>query len=175
MLAIVVASITSLITFVSIFYFIAALWSARGFMRRRGAGADFAPGVSILKSLKGFDPGMYEAFASHCRQQYAGEYELLFGVANLDDPAIAAVERLKVEFPEREIRLIVCPEKLGLNGKVSNLAQMVPQARYEYLIVNDSDIHVSPRYLTRIMAGFGVDPTLRVTTPRTKTYPWGPR
>jgi len=159
MFAIVVASITSLITIASIFYFIAALWSARSFMRRRGADADFAPGVSILKSLKGFDPGMYEAFASHCRQQYAGEYELLFGVANLDDPAVAAVERLKVEFPEREIRLIVCPEKLGLNGKVSNLAQMTRQARHEYLIVNDSDIHVSPRYLSRIMAGFS-KPTL---------------
>jgi ceramide glucosyltransferase len=154
MFAIVVAFITSLITLASIFYFIAALWSARSFMRRRGAGADFAPGVSVLKSLKGFDPGMYEAFASHCRQQYAGEYELLFGVADPNDPAVAAVERLKVEFPEREIRLIVCPEKLGLNGKVSNLAQMAPQARHEYLIVNDSDIHVGPRYLTRIMAGF---------------------
>jgi ceramide glucosyltransferase len=154
MFAIVVAFITSLITLASIFYFIAALWSARSFMRRRGAGTDFAPGVSILKSLKGFDPGMYEAFASHCRQQYAGEYELLFGVASPDDSAVAAVERLKVEFPEREIRLIVCPEKLGLNGKVSNLAQMTSQACHEYLIVNDSDIHVGPRYLTRIMAGF---------------------
>jgi ceramide glucosyltransferase len=154
MFAIVVASITSLITLASIFYFIAALWSARSFMRRRTAVAEFTPGVSILKSLKGFDPGMYEAFASHCRQQYAGGYELLFGVSSLDDPAVAAVERLKVEFPENEIRLIVCLEELGLNGKVSNLAQMAAQAGYEFLIVNDSDIHVSPRYLTRIMAGF---------------------
>jgi ceramide glucosyltransferase len=154
MFAIVVASITSLITLASIFYFIAALWSARSFMRRRTMVAEFAPGVSILKSLKGFDPGMYEAFASHCRQQYAGGYELLFGVSSLDDPAVAAVERLKIEFPEQEIRLIVCREKLGLNGKMSNLAQMAAQARYEYLIVNDSDIHVSPRYLSRIMAGF---------------------
>jgi ceramide glucosyltransferase len=166
MFAIVVASITSLITFASILYFIAALWSARSFMRRRRAGTEFAPGVSILKSLKGFDPGMYEAFASHCRQQYAGEYELLFGVSNPDDPAVAAVERLKAAFPEREIRLIVCPEKLGLNGKVSNLAQMSQQARHEYLIVNDSDIHVGPRYLDRIMAGFGADPkTGMVTAP----------
>jgi ceramide glucosyltransferase len=97
---------------------------------------------------------MYDAFASHCRQQYAGDYELLFGVSSLDDPAVAAVERLKTEFPEREIRMIVCPEKLGLNGKVSNLAQMAAQTRHEYLIVNDSDIHIGPRYLTRIMAGF---------------------
>lgn len=154
MLAAIVASITTFITFASVFYFIAALWSGRSFIRRRMAKTDFAPGVSILKPLKGLDPGMVEAFASHCRQDYSGEYELLFGVSSMDDPAVAAVERLREEFPERAIRLILCPESLGLNGKVSNLAQMAREARYEYLIVNDSDIHVSPRYLTRIMSGF---------------------
>lgn len=154
MIASIVASLTTVLTFASIFYCIAALWSARSFLRRRAPVSDFAPNVSILKSLKGLDPGMYEAFASHCLQQYSGEYEILFGVASLDDPAVAAVEQLQAEFPERDIRLIVCSEKLGLNGKVSNLSQMAAQARYEYLIVNDSDIHVSPRYLSRIMAGF---------------------
>lgn len=156
MIAAIVASITTIITFVSVFYFIAALWAARSFMRRRAPAAEFAPGVSILKPLKGFDPAMYEAFASHCRQQYAGEYELLFGVSDSSDPAVAAVERLRAEFPERGIRLIVCPEKLGMNGKIGNVIQLAAQARYEYLIVNDSDIHVSPRYLSRIMAGFSV-------------------
>jgi ceramide glucosyltransferase len=154
MLATVVESVTTVVTFASLFYFMAALWSARSFMRRRAASADFAPGVSILKPLKGFDAGMYEAFASHCLQEYAGEYEILFGVSSLDDPAVAAVEVLQAEFPERRIRLIVCPEKLGLNGKISNVAQMAVDAKYEYLIVNDSDIHVSPRYLSRIMRGF---------------------
>jgi ceramide glucosyltransferase len=131
-----------------------ALWSARSFMRQRSASQDFAPDVSILKPLKGFDPGMYEAFASHCRQNYAGEYELLFGVSSMDDPAVAAVDRLHDEFPEHRIRLFLCPEKLGLNGKVSTVAQLSDHARHDYLIVNDSDIHVSPRYLSRIMRGF---------------------
>jgi ceramide glucosyltransferase len=134
----------------------AALWSARSFMlRRNGANTEFAPGVSLLKPVKGLDPGMYEAFASHCRQNYAGEYELLFGVSSIDDPAVEAVHRLQQEFPERSIRLILCPGKLGLNGKISNVVQIAAQARYEYLILNDSDIHVSPRYLARIMADFG--------------------
>ena len=154
MLATVVESVTTIVTFASLFYFMAALWSARSFVRRRAPAADFAPGVSILKPLKGFDPGMYEAFASHCRQQYAGDYEILFGVSSLDDPAVAAVERLQVEFPERNIRLILCPEKLGLNGKISNVVQMTREARHEYLILNDSDIHVSALYLSRVMRGF---------------------
>ena len=35
---------------------------------------------------------MLDAFRSHCRQNYAGEFELLFGVSSLDDPAAAAVD-----------------------------------------------------------------------------------
>ena len=155
MLAAIVESVTTIVTFASLFYFVAALWSARSFVRRRmPEPADFTPGVSLLKPLKGFDPGMYEAFASHCRQDYAGDYEILFGVSSMDDPAVPAVERLKAEFPDRNIRLVLCPEKLGLNGKVSNLAQLAREAQYKYLVVNDSDIHVSPCYLTRILAPF---------------------
>jgi ceramide glucosyltransferase len=154
MLSTVIASVTTVLTFIGMFYFIAALWSARAFMRRKDAAEEFAPGVSILKPVKGLDPEMYEAFASHCRQNYAGEYEILFGAATMDEPAVPVIERLQAEFPEQNIRLVMCPEVLGLNGKISNVAQLAAQARYDYLIVNDSDIKVSPRYLTRIMQAF---------------------
>jgi ceramide glucosyltransferase len=159
MLATVVASVTTLLTFASLFYFVAALSAARAFVRDRATGAESVPpaavaGVSVLKPLKGLDAGMDEAFASHCRQDYAGAYELIFGVSSADDPAAAAVERLRAEFPERTIRLVVCPLVLGLNRKVSNLAQMVEAAGYDYVLVNDSDIRVGPQYLSRIMRGF---------------------
>lgn len=114
----------------------------------------FSPGVSVMKSLKGVDPEMLDAFRSHCRQQYAGEFELLFGVSSLADPAANAVEVLKREFPALDIRLIECPRRLGSNGKVSTLAQMIAEARYPYLLINDSDITVSPRYLERVMECF---------------------
>jgi len=97
---------------------------------------------------------MYESFASHCRQDYFSEYEIIFGVSSLEDPAVAAVRKLQAEFPHTQIRLILCPEKRGANGKVSNLSQMFPYARYDYLLINDSDIQVTPHYLTNIMAGF---------------------
>ena len=169
MLATIVESVTTILTFAGIFYYIAALWSARSFIRRRtpplkpteglNGAPSFAPGVSILKPVKGLDPGMNEAFASHCRQEYAGEHEILFGVSSLGDPAeapvIAAIERLQTEFPERAIRLIETPERLGPNGKMGNVVQLARHARYDYLIVNDSDIRVGRRYLAHIMAGFG--------------------
>ncbi len=123
----------------------------------------FTQGVSILKSLKGLDPGMLDAFRSHCRQSYRGEYELLFGVSDPKEPALAAVLELKREFPDHAIRIIKCPRRLGTNGKVSTLVQMVPEARYGFLLINDSDITVSPQYLERVMSRFA-DPQVGLVT-----------
>jgi ceramide glucosyltransferase len=156
MLATAVAVVTTCFAIAGIGYYAAALWSARSFAHslRRRPEVNFAPPVSILKPVKGLDPSMYAAFASHCRQQYAGEYEILFGVGSLDDPAVPAIRQLQAEFPERDIRIVECPLALGPNGKVSNLAQMLPLARHAYILVNDSDILVSPHYLSRILAAF---------------------
>lgn len=153
--AVAVETLTTVLAIAGIFYFVAAMVAARAFVafRRRKPPA-FAPGVSILKSLKGRDPDMIDAFRSHCRQNYAGEYELLFGVSDPDDPAIEAVRHLQIEFPERAIRLFDCSRRLGANGKVSTLSQIVPHAHYPYLLINDSDIAVGPRYLERVMAHF---------------------
>jgi ceramide glucosyltransferase len=148
---------TTVLTAASMAYCLLVLWSAASF-RRYARGfvrlPEFAPGVSILKPVKGFDDGMYEAFRSHCLQQYAGEFELIFGAGSESDPAVAAVHRLQAEFPDRAIKLVICPERLGSNGKVSNLIQMLPQAKHPFLLVNDSDIRVSPLYLERVMRQF---------------------
>jgi len=147
--------LTTVLTVAAMGYFLAATVAARKYIHaRRATLANFAPGVSILKSLKGLDPGMLEAFRSHCIQDYAGEYELLFGVSSLEEPAVSAVKELQAEFPEHSIRLIECPERLGSNGKVSTLAQMASYSRHQFLIVNDSDITVSTHYLTRVIAHF---------------------
>lgn len=127
------------------------------------AGETFTPPVSILKSLRGVDPHMYAAFRSHCQLDYP-EYELLFGVHDPNEPALALVEKLRAEFPARNIRVIPCPDVLGLNGKVSNLAQMLPLAAYEHVIINDSDIVVTPDYLRNVMAPFAGAKIGMVTT-----------
>jgi len=149
--------LTTVLTVASMGYCVTVLvsvWSYRRYARTYPQLPVFVPGVTILKPVKGFDPGMYEAFRSHCLQTYDGDYEIIFGANSLDDPAIPAIERLKSEFPNTTIRLILCPERLGTNGKVSNLIQMAPEARHEFLLINDSDIRVSPTYLERVMRQF---------------------
>ena len=137
-------------------YYLLCLWCAATFLRERQAGEGarptrFLPPISILKPLKGTDPEIYESFRSHCLQDYP-EYEIIFGVSDPNDPAVESVKALQREFPDRRIQLVVSEKILGANVKVSNLAQMLTGARYDHLIVNDSDIRVEPDYLRRVTA-----------------------
>jgi ceramide glucosyltransferase len=154
-LAFAVEMATTLLALAGLGYYFAALVATYLFLgASRPSLAEPAPSVSILKPLKGLDPAMLDAFRSHCRQQYAGEYELIFGVSSLDDPAAAAVHQLQQEFPGHAIRLIECPQQFGTNRKVGVLIQLAPHARHQYLLINDSDITVGPHYLERVLSYF---------------------
>jgi ceramide glucosyltransferase len=152
----------------SITYYLICLWSALRFLREQEAAEKSVwttlalPSASILKPLKGTDPGMYESLRSHCLQAYP-EYEIIFGVSDPNDPAITLVERLKEEFPQQAIRLVLCQKTLGANTKVSNLAQMRAQARYEIFLVNDGDIRVEPDYLRQVVPPLA-DPRIGLVT-----------
>ncbi len=156
-------------TFASLAYYVLCLYGAVRFLGRRKA-ADksvrptqlSAPPVSILKPLRGTDPEMYESFRSHGLQDYP-QYEIIFGVSDAGDPAIEFVERLKAEFPRIPIRLVVCQRNLGANTKVSNLAQMLPEAQYEHIVVNDSDIRVQSNYLRKVVGPLA-DPKVGLVT-----------
>jgi len=165
-MATAIEAITTLLTLAGLVYLLLALWGTRAFARywmRRPRNTGFAPDVSILKPVKGIDPRMYAGLASHCRQQYAGRFEMIFGVGSMDDPAVAEIQRLQAEFPECAIRLVECRERLGTSGKVSNLVHMLREARYEHVLINDSDICVSPVYLARVMECFA-DPRVGMVT-----------
>lgn len=168
-MATAIEAITTLLTLCGLAYLLLALLAARDFGRRwrqpSAPGGGHSPDVSILKPVKGVDPRMYAGFVSHCQQQYAGEIEIVFGVSSLADPAVGEIERLRAEFPGTSIRLVACTERLGTSGKVSNLIQMLREARYGHIVVNDSDICVSPLYLARIMAPFADEQVGMVTAP----------
>jgi ceramide glucosyltransferase len=166
------AALFGLLSLCGLGYYALCLWSARTFLRDRAAARGKAanvqdrtfPPVSILKPVRGADREMYESFRSHCLQDYPADYELIFGVNQTDDPAIALVERLRREFPDRPISLVMCMRALGTNLKVSNLVQMLPYARYDHLLVNDSDIRVDRDYLRCIVGEFANPKVGMVTT-----------
>jgi ceramide glucosyltransferase len=175
-----IETVTALLTAAGMAYMVLALWGARDYVRsvrKARVGEGLAPAVSVLKPLKGVDARMYAGLASHARQEYAGGFELVFGVHDPDDPAVGEVTRLREEFPAVTMRLVVCPEVLGTSGKVSNLVQMLREAEHEHVLVNDSDILVSPGYLAGVMRYFreGVGMVTAPYIGRTgaKTSVWG--
>ena len=154
--------IPALLTLTSIGFYLANLVALRAWKHQASPSSADIP-VSILKPLKGCDAEMYECFRSHCEQEYSAPYEIIFGVNEATDEAVPFVERLKKQFPQRDITLLVCDQVVGANRKVSNLAQMAAHAKYAHLLVNDSDIAVPADYLRRVMRYFA-DPKIGLVT-----------
>lgn len=118
--------------------------------------------VSVLKPLHGAEPGLYENLKGFCKQTHP-HYEILFGVRDPEDPAIAVVQRLQREFPERAMALVIDPTVHGANLKVSNLINLLAQARYDWLVLADADISVAPDHLARVTAPLN-DPGVGIVT-----------
>lgn len=136
----------------------AARWHKSALCREAGP---WTPPVSILKPVHGRDPRFYEALLSHATQDYP-EFELLFGLTDAKDPARADIVRLQREFPARRIEIVTL-DTTAPNAKVGVLEELALRARYQVLLVNDSDIKVEPGYLRAIVAPLA-DPKIGLVT-----------
>jgi ceramide glucosyltransferase len=132
------------------FYLYATYISLFCFRQPAPENLEYCPPISILKPLCGLDPDAYAKLSSFCRQAYP-TYQIVFGVRDPADPAIATVKRIIADFPQVDIRLAVDEEVIGNNLKVSNLANIERHTRHELLLIADSDIKVGPDYLQRIV------------------------
>jgi ceramide glucosyltransferase len=118
--------------------------------------------VSVLKPLCGNEPRLYENLRSFCEQGHPC-YQLVFGVRDALDPAIAVVRRLQTEFPALDIEMVIDPRGHGDNLKIANLLNMLPHAKYDRLVLADSDIAVPPDYLVQVVAPLA-DPSVGTVT-----------
>ena len=135
-------------------YYLIVIYSSWRYFRaaKRSAGClAFTPPVSILKPMRGQDPGAYENLASCCRQDYP-QYEILLCVDPDDQSVLPIVERLRRNFPERSIRVLYGSGRIATNDKVAKLARLVNEAQHEFVVISDSDVRVRPDYLRQVTA-----------------------
>ena len=132
-------------------YTIAALIALRTARTARRARAGAVPPTTVLKPLCGAEPGLYERLRSFCEQPCRG-LQIICGVQDAADPALGVVRRLQHEFPRLNLEIAASPAQHGTSGKVSNLLNMMPLVRHDYLVIADSDVSVPPDYLQRVIA-----------------------
>ncbi len=111
------------------------------------------PGITVFKPLKGLEPLSRECLESFLTQAYQ-PFQVLFGVWEADNPVVALLYELQQAYPHCDLEIVVCPEDLGLNPKISTLRQLLPRARYELLVIADGDVKVGPDYLAQVAAAF---------------------
>lgn len=145
------------------YYITAILAAVRWFQRQRSRTLPpFAPPVSLLKPVRGADGSTYENFESFCKVDYP-EYEILFCVNELSDPAVPLVRKLMENYPQKQIRIFSGAKQLGSNRKVNNLALIASEAQHEILVQSDGDVRVGPDYLKEVVAPFR-DPLVGVVS-----------
>jgi ceramide glucosyltransferase len=129
---------------------LAAALTVRFFARAPCEPESFPP-VTLVRPLRGAEQALLRNLSSFCRQDYPGPVQHLFGVSDPGDPALAAVEELRRLHPDAHITAVADPREHGPNRKVSNLINMLPQARHDVLVFADSDVGVAPDYLRRVV------------------------
>ena len=144
------------------FALVSAVFARRFLFSRSARSAAPLPPITVIKPLKGEDLDLEQNLASFCRQDYPC-YQILFCLSSPDDPALAAVTRLKKDFPETDIEVVVSKSRIGYNPKVNNMANAYPFAKYDLLLMSDSDIRVEPGFLKRMAAPFA-DPSVGLVT-----------
>ncbi|HXN23244.1 MAG TPA: bacteriohopanetetrol glucosamine biosynthesis glycosyltransferase HpnI [Candidatus Dormibacteraeota bacterium] len=147
-------------------YYLLTLWVSVTYFRhnRRKSSTEVTHplSASILKPVRGLDFAAYENFASFCQQDYP-EYEVLFCVNDADDPAVPVIAMLQRAFPACAIRLLVGAEVIGSSDKVNKLCRLAREAKYDLLVVSDSDVRVPSDYLRDVAEPFA-DPAVGALT-----------
>ena len=159
-LLIVARGLVGFVCVTAMIYNIAAILFARDFFRRSGRGASpFTPAVTILKPLRGLDPGAYENFASFCRLQFP-RYQILFGAESDDDPAIAVARRVAADFPNVDIGIVVNRVAPTANRIDLLPAEMIRKGRFDEVFFVDLPLHDEQIDIFKIhLSRRGVDST----------------
>jgi ceramide glucosyltransferase len=133
-------------------YLLVGCVALSAFAARRRAIACAPVPVTILKPLHGAEPCLSRRLSSFCRQDYGAPVQVICGVQDPADPAVAITRLLAASPAAPRFDLVIDARAHGSNPKISNLINMMAAAKHDVLVMADSDMEVGPDYLARIVA-----------------------
>jgi len=157
-----IAKFLALAVIAGLIYQAASALAVRKFMATPVPVPRRRPPVSVLKPLCGADPGLEAHLVALLRQGYP-DLQLICGVADERDPAVAVVRRVMAQNPDADIELVIDPTRRGSNLKIGNLINMMRAVRHELLVIADSDVAPHDGYLDQAVAPFA-DPKVGLVT-----------
>ena len=121
------------------------------------------PPVTILKPLAGADPALERNLESFFLQDHP-DFEIVFGVEDARDPALAVARRLALRYPAVRARFVVHGARGGENPKVRNLRGMWGHATSDLVLVSDSNVRAAPHVVRELALIAGADPHVGIVT-----------
>ncbi len=112
---------------------------------------EFWPPVTVLKPVHGLEKNQRENLRSTCIQDYP-EFQVVFSVQSAEDAAIPLLHEIQKEFGDRRVTVAIENCRAGTNGKINNMIGGLRHARYDVLVISDSDVRLRPDYLKTIVA-----------------------
>ena len=126
---------------------------ARQHFRRTGKASATGsfPSVSILKPVKGVDAEFEIAIESFFKLLYAGTFEMIFCLETADDPAYLVLTAIRNRYPDVDARILIGEGTNTPNPKVSNIQKGYALAKYDIILISDSNVMATKDYLTNIL------------------------
>ena len=97
------------------------------------------PPVTVLKPVHGLEKNQKENLRSTCIQDYP-EFQVVFSVQSAEDAAIPLLHEIQKEFGDQRVTVAIENCRAGTNGKINNMIGGLRHARYDVLVISDSDV-----------------------------------
>ncbi len=128
----------------------------------RSAPVSSLPPVTIFKPVHGMEEQLAANLESFFQQAYP-DYEVIFGVRDMQNPAAQIAEQVRTRYPHVPSRMILSGPPAWPNAKVFSLEKMIAASSRNYFIISDSDVRVAPDFLRNTIPPL-LDPEVGLVT-----------
>lgn len=122
------------------------------------------PPVSIVIPLRGIE-NFTPLTVSRAFQLDWPDYELIFCVADGNDPVIAEVKSKIAAYPQIKARILIGDDRISANPKLNNCVKGWRAAKSDWVILADSNVLMPSDYISTLMSAWRRDSGLVCSPP----------